>query len=423
MATPSGGRRIVALDTETTGFSPEHHRIVEFGAVEVHPRTGALGAVFHELLDPLQPIPRQASAVHGLRDADVRRKPHFGRLAPAIIDFVRGSTLAIHNSRFDVPMIDAELARHGFGNLESFGVEVVDTLAVARELLPFLPSHKLDSVCDALRVDRSTRSKHGALLDAQLVGGALPRLAVHYDALFSRPDRCGADRDSAAEALAALAAEELERVEGRSLPALEASFCRIAAVLAFIKHRRLALLARWESELGLEQWACPHFASTRKTASSLSNASAASALLSPEALAGYRKRPSAVRTVTATTVYELDGRFEAAAERLAAEPAGPHAIAHAVLTLDAAAERLARMRDDLRGLILEASASGEPQHVVITQQTRTGVDYARALRELAPEADLTPFRTERTASRTFRTRDLRGCRTLFGEPLRSDRAA
>jgi DNA polymerase III epsilon subunit len=416
MGSESPARRIVALDTETTGFSPDFHRIVEVGAIEVDPRTGAFGAQIHELLNPLQPIPWGATKVHGLRDRDVAAKPHFGEAAPALIDFIRGSTLAIHNSRFDVQMLDAELIRHGFAPLEAHGVTVVDTLGLARELLPFLPSHKLDHVCDALAVDRSRRQKHGALLDAQLVGLALPRLAREYDAsLHGRA--CGNDGADAAAELAALADEERARSAAGSLNDLELSFCRIASVLSFVRHCRLELLARWETAIALEQWACAHFTTSLRTSSAISNAAAAKALIAPDVLAQYRKKPSVSRIVSAKTEFPLGARFAAAADALRTASLDAHGIARAAVTLEAVADRLASARERLRERLLEAAQSRELSEVVISEQVRTSIDYARALSDHAPDADLVPFRIASTPSRVFRSRNLLACAALFGPPI------
>ena len=126
--------RILVLDTETTGFSPYADRVVEFAAVEVLPRTGVVGKRLRRLVNPGRSIPERVVRLHGITNEKVRNQSGFGALADELTEFVRGATLAIHNSRFDVGMLNAELARAGKPRLEELDVRMVDTVAVARSV-------------------------------------------------------------------------------------------------------------------------------------------------------------------------------------------------------------------------------------------------------------------------------------------------
>ena len=175
--------RILTLDTETTGFSPVSDRIVEIAAVETIPRTGKVEAKFHHIINPSRPIPKQTTRVHGIRDADVRDKQTFELIADDLIAFIRGATVVAHNSSFDAEMVNAELARASRPSLSHLDVTVVDSVKVAKSILPLRLSYDLDTLCDAFGVDRAERAHgHGALVDAILLAGLLPRLNLAYEA-------------------------------------------------------------------------------------------------------------------------------------------------------------------------------------------------------------------------------------------------
>src|ERR1700722_1722379 len=179
--------RAVVLDTETTGLSAAA-RIVEFAALEVHPRTGAMGGRLHAIIDPEMPIPAVVTRIHGIRDCDVVGRPTFRALADEICAFISGATVIAQNASFDKRMLELELARAGRPTIATLGVSLVDTLAAARGLFPLLPRHSLDGICDHVGVDRAARQRHGALLDAELVAQALPGMARAYDAWLSASD-------------------------------------------------------------------------------------------------------------------------------------------------------------------------------------------------------------------------------------------
>lgn len=158
--------REIILDTETTGLDPARgDRIVEIGAVELlnHLPTGR---TFHVYINPERDMPKEAEAVHGLSSAFLRDKPVFAAVAQDFLDFIGDAVLIIHNASFDMAFINAEL---GFLRLPSIPPErVVDTLHIARQKHPGA-ANSLDALCRRYGVDNSKRTKHGALLDSELL--------------------------------------------------------------------------------------------------------------------------------------------------------------------------------------------------------------------------------------------------------------
>jgi DNA polymerase-3 subunit epsilon len=154
----------ICLDTETTGLSREVDRIVEIGCVEIK-NTIPTGRILHLYIDPRKPMPREAEAIHGLSDDFLRGKPLFRQIAREFLDFIGDYPLVIHNAPFDVGMINAELARLSAPPLSN---PIVDTLLLSRKVRPG-KSHKLDAICNHYKIDISKRTKHGALLDCELL--------------------------------------------------------------------------------------------------------------------------------------------------------------------------------------------------------------------------------------------------------------
>jgi DNA polymerase-3 subunit epsilon len=158
--------REIVLDTETTGT--EHakgDRVVEIGCVELlnHIPTGQS---YHVYINPECPVAEGAYRVHGLSNAFLADKPVFAAIADAFMAFVGDGRLVIHNAAFDVGFLNAELARTGHRPFD-LG-EAVDTLALARRKHPGA-ANNLDALCTRYGIDNSRRTKHGALLDAEIL--------------------------------------------------------------------------------------------------------------------------------------------------------------------------------------------------------------------------------------------------------------
>lgn len=157
--------REIVFDTETTGFDPnDGHRIVELGCVELidHLPTGES---FHAYLNPERAVPAETTRVHGLTDEFLADKPLFAQIADAFLKFIGDAPLVIHNAAFDIRFINAELARAGREPIP-FG-RAIDTIEIAKTKLPGA-RYSLDELCRRFGIDLSARTKHGALLDAEL---------------------------------------------------------------------------------------------------------------------------------------------------------------------------------------------------------------------------------------------------------------
>ncbi len=158
--------REIALDTETTGFEPsEGHRMVEIGCVEMqhHVRTGR---VFHCYLNPERDMPEQAFQVHGLSTEFLQDKPLFKDSADDFLAFIGEAPLVIHNAAFDMKFLNHELGLLGKPRLPDN--RAIDTVQMARQKFPGSPAN-LDALCKRFQIDLSARTKHGALLDAELL--------------------------------------------------------------------------------------------------------------------------------------------------------------------------------------------------------------------------------------------------------------
>ena len=158
--------REIVLDTETTGLNAASgDRIIEIACLELvnHLPTGKQ---FQRYLNPERPVSGDAFAIHGLGDEFLADKPRFGEILEELFAFLGDSPLVIHNAEFDVGFVNAELAR-----LERPPLPIsraTDTVVIARRKFPGAPA-SLDALCRRFGIDNSERTKHGALLDAELL--------------------------------------------------------------------------------------------------------------------------------------------------------------------------------------------------------------------------------------------------------------
>ena len=158
--------REIVFDTETTGLDSREERIIEIGGIELVNRFPT-GRVFHHYINPQgRSIHADAQAVHGIGAANLVGKPAFPEIADEFLDFVDGAKLVAHNAGFDMAFVNAELGR--IGRLAIDPGLVVDTLALARRKHPMGPN-SLDALCRRYGIDNSHRTKHGALLDSELL--------------------------------------------------------------------------------------------------------------------------------------------------------------------------------------------------------------------------------------------------------------
>jgi len=158
--------REIVLDTETTGLDPaQGHRLVELGCIELLNRIPT-GATFHRYLNPEREVPAEAFAIHGLATEFLKDKPLFADIVDDFLAFIGEAPLVIHNASFDHAFLLAELKRVARPPITR--ERLVDTLFLARRKHSVGP-YSLDALCVRYGIDNSRRTKHGALLDAEIL--------------------------------------------------------------------------------------------------------------------------------------------------------------------------------------------------------------------------------------------------------------
>ena len=185
-------------------------RLVEIGCIELVNRFPT-GKVFHRYINPERDMPEPAFKVHGLSVEFLKDKPRFAEVVEELVAFIGDdATLVAHNAMFDLGFLNAELKRAGKGEVNRD--RLVDTLLLARRKHPG-GSNRLDDLCVRYRIDNSRRTKHGALLDAELLA------EVYLELIGARQAMLGLWRSRRAATAAARAAEALGMVRPQPLAA------------------------------------------------------------------------------------------------------------------------------------------------------------------------------------------------------------
>ena len=158
--------REIVFDTETTGLDPlQGDRLVEIGCIELINRFPT-GKTFHSYFNPERDMPEQAFKIYGLSREFLNDKPLFVHKVEELIVFLGNAHLVAHNAMFDLGFLNAELERAG--RIAMNRERMVDTLLIARRKHPG-GANRLDDLCLRYSIDNSRRTKHGALLDAELL--------------------------------------------------------------------------------------------------------------------------------------------------------------------------------------------------------------------------------------------------------------
>ena len=158
--------REIIFDTETTGLDPKTgDRLVEIGCIEMVNRVPT-GETVHAYFHPDRDMPAAAEAVHGLSITFLSDKPRFHERAHEILEFMGTSKLVAHNAGFDFGFVNSELEMCGLPPLSRD--RMIDTVQLARVRHPGAKL-SLDALCTRYGIDRSHRTRHGALLDAELL--------------------------------------------------------------------------------------------------------------------------------------------------------------------------------------------------------------------------------------------------------------
>jgi DNA polymerase-3 subunit epsilon len=175
--------RQIFLDTETTGLSADQgDRVIEIGCVELFNRK-LTGNNLHFYLNPGRDSHEDALRIHGLTTEFLRDKPKFEQVADDFLAYVQDAEIIIHNAAFDIGFLNAELRRLGKPLFKEHVSNVIDTLALAKEMFPG-KRNSLDALCARLEVDNSGRTLHGALLDAELLADVYINMTRGQDALL-----------------------------------------------------------------------------------------------------------------------------------------------------------------------------------------------------------------------------------------------
>src|SRR5450631_1975806 len=210
--------RQIVLDTETTGLEVEQqHRVIEIGCVELFNRR-LTGRTFHQYLNPERDIDEGAVQVHGLTRERLAKEPTFSAVQAEFLEFIRDAELIIHNAPFDVAFLNAELKRIELQHRVADLCQVLDTLALARQMHPG-QRNSLDALCKRYSVDNSHREYHGALLDARILaevylamtgGQAKFTLSEESDTARSRARQAAPQRFSQGVRIVVVKASEAE---------------------------------------------------------------------------------------------------------------------------------------------------------------------------------------------------------------------
>ncbi len=174
--------RLIVLDTETTGIDPkEGHRIIEVGAVQIENRE-ITNVEFHKYVQPNRTV-GDSVKVHGITDKFLINKPQFGQVSDDLLSFIEGSTLIIHNAPFDIGFLNHELKLNGVKKKIQDFCTVIDTLELSKKQRPGT-MHNLDALCRRFGIDTSARTRHGALLDAQILAQVYLAMTGGQSSLF-----------------------------------------------------------------------------------------------------------------------------------------------------------------------------------------------------------------------------------------------
>jgi DNA polymerase-3 subunit epsilon len=169
-------RPLVVFDLETTGTDPATDKIVEVSAVRFEPDGGREART--RRVNPGRPIPPDATAVHGIRDEDVRDEPSFRQIARSLLEFLQGADLAGFNvGRFDIPLLDREFRECGL-NLELSSRRIVDAMTVFHRKEP-----RDLSAAVRFYLDREHEGAHSAEADVIATAEVLDAQLARYSDL------------------------------------------------------------------------------------------------------------------------------------------------------------------------------------------------------------------------------------------------
>jgi DNA polymerase-3 subunit epsilon len=215
--------REIVLDTETTGLDPnDGHRIIEIGCVELFDHVPT-GRTYQCYLNPERDVPDDVQKVHGITTEFLQDKPLFAHVVEEFIEFIGDAPLVIHNAGFDIKFLNSELHRAGRPHIPF--ARAIDTIDIAKAKVPGA-RYSLDELCKRFGIDLSVRTKHGALLDAELTA------RVYLELVGGRQTRLELTPNDASETFLAAEVVKLRQRPAPLAPRL--SDIEIAAHAAFV---------------------------------------------------------------------------------------------------------------------------------------------------------------------------------------------
>lgn len=172
--------REICLDTETTGLDPKSgDKITEVGCIEIIDRK-ITGNSYRQIINPGRKNSEESIQITGLTDEMLKDKPFFSEIVKDFLEFISDSQLVAHNATFDINFLNHELS---LLEIEPLKNSVVDSLALAKVKFPG-KKNNLDILCERFAIDNSNRTKHGALLDAELLAEVYLRLTEEEQSSF-----------------------------------------------------------------------------------------------------------------------------------------------------------------------------------------------------------------------------------------------
>lgn len=152
------------VDTETTGLSKDSDKLVEVAIIKY--KNDEIIDEYVSLVNPEKSISAQASAINGIKNADVANAPKYAEIAPRIAEMLADTVVIGHNVTFDLAFISSMLEEQG----QNLSIRCIDTLALARDVIPGMPDYKLQTLLAQLSIDPGSahRADSDALATAEL---------------------------------------------------------------------------------------------------------------------------------------------------------------------------------------------------------------------------------------------------------------
>jgi DNA polymerase III subunit epsilon len=174
-------RPLVCFDLETTGIDVQQDRIVQVAMIRLEP--GGKRRTYSTLVNPGRPIPAAATAVHGIDDAMVLTAPRFDQILDDVLRLLEGADLSGFNFiRFDLPLLEAEIARHG-RVLDIRGRRLIDAMTIFHRQEPRHLEAAVRFYCG-----RELAGAHSAQADAEATLAVLDAQLARYPDLPRHPD-------------------------------------------------------------------------------------------------------------------------------------------------------------------------------------------------------------------------------------------